>query len=453
MKKLFVALLALACAGALIVAGAYLFWLKAETDGLRRIQEEIKEEGMPTCEGDFFPRVPTDDRTAAVLLQKAAVLVKTIPDDALAARCSPGAVTEKNNTGRLPERQLEEVRDTLGQPASKEIVKLLMEAVAKDECRFSRDYNKGAFLELPDIAPMMRAIRLLLNDSWMQAASGDVEGAAGKIQAAMKISDFYMRDPLLITWLVGVSCEQMSLLAMMDLLAAHEATSGELDRLEKPVKRQRASARSNLLRAFDGERVFFGGSIFQMLLSGKTLLSEILPAFGLSGPGQEKRWTAWTLWMYQHPLRPLLIADNAAYLRFMLAARKEVLDSRVPCRESKTLSARIPRSALLTRLSAPALEPTIIKLREVEAALDIALIGLRAEKLRIASGHYPRSLSEIAWEGELPRDPFTGSDFIYQSDDRSLLIYSVGHDLADNQGNPKKENGERDIVWAVRRAR
>lgn len=416
-----------------------------------RVRDQIKSGGLPTVEADFFPQIPPAERNAAPLLQKVAGLVKTMPEDDVLKRCFPGSAVEKNNTALLSGKRLEEVRTFLREPVAGEVVQLLMEAATKDECFFGRDYSKGAFLELPEISPMMQAVRLLLNHSWLMAADGDVDTAENEIRAALKISNFYMQDPILISWLVGAACEQMSLSAMMSLCGKVEAPAS-LELLEKSVKENRSNARASLVRAFDGERVFFGGSIFEALVSGKTRRAEMQALTGnLSG---QDRWggMSFMLWLYQYPLRPLLMADEAAYLRFMLAARSQILDSIFSARDAGKLVEQIPRSAILTRLSAPALEPAIRKGREQESLLDLALIGLRAEEFRIANGHYPQSLSDIPWEGPLPKDPFGSGDFRYKEEsDGKMLIYSVGPDLKDNQGNPKKEKGEKDIVWSVRR--
>ncbi|MFA7234657.1 MAG: hypothetical protein WC076_11155 [Terrimicrobiaceae bacterium] len=92
----------------------------------------------------------------------------------------------------------------------------------------------------------------------------------------------------------------------------------------------------------------------------------------------------------------------------MLGIRKVILDPNSGEREAKRLAGEIPRTALLARLTAPSVDSMARKLQEIEISLDLSLVGLRAEKFRIANGHYPQSPAEIPWEGSLPPDPFTG---------------------------------------------
>ena len=445
LKKLLVVLLILACATVSITVGAYLFWAKTEEDGLRSIQAQIKQSGLPTSQADFFPKIPPDDRNAAPLLKKAAELVRQMPKESPALRCTPGA-NSKNDTTQLPEKEIAAMRTFLAEPAAIEVVKLLSEAAGKGECYLARDYAKGVAVEIPDATSMLSAIHLLLNHSWCLAKDGYVGGAVREINSAMRICEFYMDDPLLITWLVGVACEQMCLAAELNLISTSELTSVEVDGLKTSVENHRKTVRPFLVRALDGERVFFGSSIFERFLASQISLQTLLPR--LDSPGAAEAID----WAYRNPLRPLLVADYAAYLRFMLGIRKVILDPQAGEREAKKLVEEIPRTALLTRLTSGSFANVARKLHEVEVSLDLAVLGLHAEKFRIANGHYPQSLAEIPWEGTLPRDPFTGGDLHYKADGGNLLIYSVGPDLVDNHGNPAKVKGERDIVWSVRRS-
>lgn len=453
MKRWIAGILLLGCLGLALPVCGYFYWTKTERDALHSAVAEIKRAGLPLERRDFFPEIPAHDENAAPLLKRAAEIVNAMPKDSPALRCVPGipGTSNKNNTVLLPDDELAAIRSFFAKPAAVEALQLLNKAATKEKCDFARNYEKGAFMELPDAGPMLMAIRLLLNHAWCMAKEGNAADAVLEIRSAMKICSFYMDDPILIAWLVGVSCEQMCLSTTMDLVSAAEVTPGEIEELERCVETHRKMARTSLVRSLDGERVFFVGTLFDQFLSRKIAAKDTLSAvFGYEkNTGMEMRPYAFFLWIYQNPLRPLLIADYAAYLRFMLGIRKVILDPQSGEREARELINEIPRTALLTRLSAPALDSTACKLHEVEAALDLALIGLHVEKFRIANGHYPQHLSEVPWEGPLPTDPFTGGEFHYKASDGNLLIYSVGTDLADNQGNPAKVKGQRDIVWSV----
>ena len=51
---------------------------------------------------------------------------------------------------------------------------------------------------------------------------------------------------------------------------------------------------------------------------------------------------------------------------------------------------------------------------------------------------------------ELPRDPFTGKDYVYRRKDTGFVVYSLGENLKDDGGTSHKEmgwKGDYDIVW------
>ncbi|TSA35400.1 MAG: hypothetical protein D4R65_04485 [Verrucomicrobiaceae bacterium] len=456
MRRWILGIFLLSGAGVVFLTGTYFFWAGTEWGELQSVRAEIKKNGLPVERRDFFPEFPADDRNAAPLLKRAAGIVRTMPKDSLALRCVPGTPgnTYKNDTARLPDAELAVIRSFLAEPAAAEVLRLLNEAASKEECDFARDYAKGVALPLEDATPMIPAIRLLLNHAWCLAKDGDVSGSAAEIRSAMKICSFYMRDPILIPWLVGITCEQMCLSSMMNLLGREEIASGEIEGLEACVKAHRELARPSLVRALDGERVFCGGSIFDQFLSRKIGPNAILSA--VFGQGvlteTERKRHALTLWVYQNPLRPFLASDYAAYLRFILGMRKVILDPRAGEAEAERVVRAIPRTALLTQLSAPGFQNLTKKLHEVETSLDLALIGLGAERYRISNGHYPQELQEVPCLGPFPSDPFTKEEFHYKESDGNILLYSVGPDLVDNQGNPAKVNNKSDIVWSVRRA-
>lgn len=64
-------------------------------------------------------------------------------------------------------------------------------------------------------------------------------------------------------------------------------------------------------------------------------------------------------------------------------------------------------------------------------AVDLAIRSWNA-----AVGSYPRGLSQLSPEllPTIPRDPFTGSEFVYRANGGSFLLYSLGSDRTDRGG-------------------
>lgn len=436
-------------AGLLAPLGAYYFCLRSEDAALRNVKQRIKSEGLPSTVGELFTEVPAESKNAAPLLQKAVEAIKMMPKSSPALRCKPGGGTEKTDTARLPEAEISALRKSLAEPAAIEALELLLRAGEKDKCNFSRDYSQGPAMPMPELGSMLSAVRILLNQAYFQARDGDTSGALNAIRAAMKISAFYRDEPLLIPWLVGITDEQMCLSAIMALLAkGNGLTAGQINGLEGAVETHLAMLRPSLVRALDGERILFGGSVFERLLTGTWgKNADWTDSLSPSSSGEFRDF----FWLYGH-FRPLLLADYAAYLNAMLDIRKMVTDPQPGGPDCEALIKRLPPTAVLTRITIPGFGAALGRLRETEVAHDLALIGLRAETFRIANGRFPRDLAELAGNGTLPADPFSGHAFVYKESGGDLLIYSVGPDGVNNGGNPSAVNKQKDIVWSVRRS-
>lgn len=450
MKKATLAIVLTALAIFLIPFAAWLFWLGTEQNGLARIQAKMWAEGLPMTATDLFPAVSAAEENAAPLLREAYVEIEKLPKGSPLLDRRPGSAIEKSDTARCPQAERDRMKAAFAEPPAGAAISLLRQAANKEKCWFDRDYSKGPGLVLPDLGNVLKASKLLLNHAFLLAADGDSAGATRDIRAVLRIARFYSEDPALISWLVGEANAGVCFPAITAVAATGRGlTPDEAKALEGAVKGRLALMRPSLLRALDGERIFFGSWIFEQLLS-----SNPAAAAALMGGGSSKSalFSRIGFWLYSVPLRPLLLADYSAYLRSMREVRRLVADPLAGGPGLKTILANIPRTAFLTRLAMPAYDGVLNRFNVDEAACHLAILGLRAEKFRLTSGRYPRDLLELARGGRLPPDPFTGRDFVYRESGGDILIYSVGSDGVNNAGNPKRENGQSDIVWTVRRS-
>jgi hypothetical protein len=88
---------------------------------------------------------------------------------------------------------------------------------------------------------------------------------------------------------------------------------------------------------------------------------------------------------------------------------------------------------------------------ECLARLRIGSTVLALERYRAAHmNRYPTGLSELVPEylKTAPTDPFDGESMRYRAKSDSYSLYSIGPDLKDNHGEPKRGR-DGDIVFAV----
>ena len=136
---------------------------------------------------------------------------------------------------------------------------------------------------------------------------------------------------------------------------------------------------------------------------------------------------------------------------------------KVPCWEvAKTIrnhptDQQIPRYCLLTRLIFPNLESVAGKKARIDAAIDVARVGLGLKLFKQKNGAYPDTLDKLAPEflENISVDPFTGKALIYHKADAGFILYSVGPNQQDDNGTPPTPKWDDkvpyDIVWKCER--
>jgi hypothetical protein len=107
-------------------------------------------------------------------------------------------------------------------------------------------------------------------------------------------------------------------------------------------------------------------------------------------------------------------------------------------------------------LMMPAFNKTESAQDRADARLDLIRIGFAAEIFHRQSDRFPNTLSELIpdYVDAIPFDPISGDDLIYRPSDNGALIYSIGHNGQDEDGQFSSEKvnagqGPDDITVAV----
>ena len=89
---------------------------------------------------------------------------------------------------------------------------------------------------------------------------------------------------------------------------------------------------------------------------------------------------------------------------------------------------------------------------KTEIGLAQLCVALKLYKKKY--GGYPDSLGKL--EGAvlktLPKDPFTGNDYIYRKEKKGFLLYSLGENKKDDGGSEEWAVGfcrTEDLVWRI----
>jgi hypothetical protein len=367
------------------------------------------------------------------------------------------AFGRKNPRKDLTETDADAIRAKLDSAEIREILGILHRALGRPKCSFGLDYSKGAVLSMPHLMMMQSAARLLALEAWSRAAQRDGAGALDSVRDGFRIGGTCLGDGLLISYLVAMACDGLTLnwagatLAKVDpasiSLAGMDALSGDLSV-------RRAELRPAFLHTVDAERIAMGSWGFEGLLSGgldPSLVLAVANNAGGSGLGMLKAMAARCyVWLG----RPILKEDYRIYLELMMEFRRLAAQ---PCDAAGAEAARrfiegVPRYAVLTRQTAPAFQMCLPKAGEYEALLDVACAGLAVERHRAKTGAYPGRLADATGGSAPAMDPFSNRELAYKPAEKGCLVYSVGSDGRDNGGRRKGGGAkEYDIVWEVAR--
>ena len=86
------------------------------------------------------------------------------------------------------------------------------------------------------------------------------------------------------------------------------------------------------------------------------------------------------------------------------------------------------------------------KIAHIEARAQVTRLALACKLYASDKGEFPSSLEELtpAYFKELPRDPYTGKDFVYRLlREGGFVVYSVGPNERDEGGTSSSD----DTVW------
>jgi len=240
-----------------------------------------------------------------------------------------------------------------------------------------------------------------------------------------------MAAPLLMCHTVRISIERESLQAMEDLLSLRALSEKQLQEL------QTAIAPAGYVPAYQngliGERAI---NLDLLRASAKDIESGMVRSANDEGP------KFWSEIIFLRKLLGLHDQDTLSYINGIQACIQ---------------AAALPSNTALPRLSeieealheelGSVAQSMILKRSEffrvfVRGMADsrCASTALSVERFRLARGHLPDRLDDLVpgFLQSVPLDPFDGQGLRYQRREAGYVVYSVGLDLADNQGREGK---------------
>jgi hypothetical protein len=324
------------------------------------------------------------------------------------------------------------------------LIPLIEQAASKPKCQFPVNWEEGLLsARSPHLAKLRRIALLLSANSVASARDGNMAEAARSLGIGFKVCESLRDEADLTTLFTRLTVVKITSDALVESMKYGAFAEGDARQLTDILERIDIDAglaaglraeRAMAIRLFDTARDRQHATM-RWVTDGSVDMVH-------SPKEHTSAW--WRCYTY---------ADELYYLRTM---DKYVQCARLPYREisARSLFPEPQEFPCYTLLTVVCLPSNRVFGRDQTKALiagDEILLAVEAYKTRF--GEYPATLDQL--RGKLgwtvPRDVFSGRDFIYKLKDKGFLFYSIGPNLKDDGGKepPEDDKDKGDIVWRM----
>jgi hypothetical protein len=177
---------------------------------LARARAEIVQAGVSLEAADLQKPLPPPGLNAAPLYQK---LFQILRDKPLGLPMYAQPLTWDHTYTPEQLTAVQKIYDS-----RPEVWALLHEAADKPQCVFTRNWSAGFGALFPEFQRMREADRLLNTETYLLAARGKYAEAVQNQTRGFRIAEHAASDPVLISYLVGVACESITLNGIRGIL-------------------------------------------------------------------------------------------------------------------------------------------------------------------------------------------------------------------------------------------
>ncbi|MEE3368329.1 MAG: hypothetical protein VX346_03185 [Planctomycetota bacterium] len=341
-----------------------------------------------------------------------------------------------------------DVKLTAFMKRQQDLLQVIRDATELPGCYFERDYARPSIdMQLPELGGLRDMQRLLALQAHCQAAQGHIAEAVTTINAMYRLADHTGREPVLVTALVTIAMEHMANNALQYLCTQTNFSLDDLQRVAWP----HTPLRELLSDALQMEEAF-GLSAFCSLSEGRHDLSAVIEAGDVAQVDSSGLADRATLALFRIFL---LAPDLTDYRETMQHQRTVAAQSYAQAQDAwdrlDVEFATQPRG-ILTSLLVSGLRNCSEAVIRAETERRCAQVALAVYRYHLTTGNLPESLGQLspAQMALVPSDLYTQEPLRMKQSGRDVLIYSVGPDLADDDGadvGGREQTG--DLVFRV----
>ena len=407
--------------------------------------EKIKASGETLTIEEIVPPEVPDAENAAPLYQQAFTLLNFSQADQDAWGELHNSMNDPRKAKAASVATLEHI---VGKNAS--AIKLLEAAAQRPKCRFPVDWSAGFRAEFHHLTKLRTCSQLLALKIATHAIQEEMAEALDTAQVSLAMSKALQREPRIVSQIVAYAIQSITLRPLQEALLEHSAPTSACRKLFDYLQQMKLD--QAFLHTLWGMRVLTMRAFDEI---------QDQPEEGTWLIGDDVEMVSFA---YNSPLgRKMRALDKACYLCLM---SELIPDLTQRCRESPQATRLLENgeetvppycimtNTLIQKANLWALALCAWKRDVAVAQIRIAQVALALKAYKNKMGQYPASLAElrkvIPWE--LPEDPFSGQNFVYKSEGDGFLVYSVGPNLKDDDGQAwdygfqgKRASG--DIIW------
>ena len=274
--------------------------------------------------------------------------------------------------------------------------------------------------------------------AYLEAKTGNPDTAWDMVSTQLKFADAMRTESVLISKLVRMAMIRLScdtIKKLCEITPPNVQQFGDIQNLLNDLDDIRP-----LIHSIDAERILVGEWVFN--LSKDEMYKASLQHGSRGDTGLLHK-----LIIFGINFKPILLADHAAYLRYMHDGAR-FIERPYSREQGEILEKGIQKKRyIVTRV----LTPAIFRFKEIHcemtAQLRIVQAGFALLQYKQKQDAFPATLEALKL-GNI-KDPFSDGLLLYKTEGQGFVLYSIGPDQKDNNGSPKQKKQETDwdIVW------
>lgn len=418
--------------------------LDASNDAHKVFQQavaEAKKVGLPMDVRGFQAPLPPESQNAATYYRQAMQLLHNKP---FTQEETAGVDVVKLGSP-FSETKSEAARRVLADRA--DLLRLTHRAARRERCVFIRNWNSSdpARILFPEFATMRQCMRLLAAESLLMAYDGKPLEAVRNLAEGFQIARHAASEPILISYLVGVAVDAITLRGMQIVLYMAGDRPEVAEAIAKTVEKSWQPL--SLVPALRGE-VGFQMQLIEMLrkegpsglaaLQATTSGEETPPRPDHLPTANPRAWNAIV------DANGLLMLGN---MRKMIAVADHPFPEADPVVRAANQAATQGKdsSTALSAIIMPTFSEIVAKRAQIEAMADVTRASAAVLAYRGRHGEFPRTLAEVL--SPVPTDAFDGKPLRYRQEGAGFVVYSVGRDSTFDGGTPNQKPDKSAVLF------